>query len=324
MSRRGGGGVGVRVWVALVTVYLVWGSTYLAIRVVVQADIPPLLGMGIRFVTAGLLLFVLLVAVRGPRALRVDARGMLGAAIMGLALLLGGNGLVAVAEQTVPSGLAALIVGAVPLWFVLLRVTGGERPRLLTWAGVLVGFAGIAAICLPRGGIDGVEAWGVALILVASVSWALGSYLSPRLHLPKDPLVATTYEMLAGGVLLLTAGTAAGELGRFDSAAVPADGWLALLYLVIVGSIVGYTAYVFLLSHAPLSLVGTYAYVNPVVAVFLGWLILNEPLTGVVIAGGLLVVLGVALVVRGERPRVEPEERIVIESPDDEELTAHT
>jgi drug/metabolite transporter (DMT)-like permease len=206
----------------------------------------------------------------------------------------------------------------------LLRVTGGERPRLLTWAGVLVGFAGIAAICLPRGGIDGVEAWGVALILVASVSWALGSYLSPRLHLPKDPLVATTYEMLAGGVLLLTAGTAAGELGRFDSAAVPADGWLALLYLVIVGSIIGYTAYVFLLSHAPLSLVGTYAYVNPVVAVFLGWLILNEPLTGVVIAGGLLVVLGVALVVRGERPRVEPDEHIVIESPDDEELTAHT
>jgi drug/metabolite transporter (DMT)-like permease len=243
---------------------------------------------------------------------------------MGLALLLGGNGLVAVAEQTVPSGLAALIVGAVPLWFVLLRVTGGERPRLLTWAGVLVGFAGIAAISLPRGGIDGVEAWGVALIVVASLSWALGSYLSPRLNLPKDPLVATTYEMLAGGVLLLTAGTATGELGRFDSDAVSANGWLALLYLVIVGSIMGYTAYVYLLAHAPLSLVGTYAYVNPVVAVFLGWLILSEPLTGIVIAGGLLVVLGVALVVRGERPRVAPRERVVIESPNDEELPAHT
>jgi drug/metabolite transporter (DMT)-like permease len=315
MSRQGGGGMGARIWIALVTVYIVWGSTYLAIRVVVEADIPPLLGMGVRFLSAGLLLVGFLVAVRGRDALRVDRRGLLGAGVMGLTLLLGGNGLVAVAEQTVPSGLAALIVGAVPLWFVLLRVASGERPRLLTWAGVLVGFAGIAAISLPRGGIEGVETWGVALIIVASVSWALGSYLSPRLRLPKDPLVATTYEMLIGGALLLTAGSATGELGRIDATAVGADGWWALVYLVIVGSIMGYTAYVYLLSHAPLSLVGTYAYVNPVVAVFLGWLILSEPLTGVVIAGGLLVVLGVALVVRGERPRTPQADRLVLKSP---------
>jgi drug/metabolite transporter (DMT)-like permease len=315
MSRQGGGGMGARIWIALVTVYIVWGSTYLAIRVVVEADIPPLLGMGVRFLSAGLLLVGFLVAVRGRDALRVDRRGLLGAGVLGLTLLLGGNGLVAVAEQTVPSGLAALIVGAVPLWFVLLRVASGERPRLLTWAGVLVGFAGIAAISLPRGGIEGVETWGVALIIVASVSWALGSYLSPRLRLPKDPLVATTYEMLIGGALLLTAGSATGELGRIDATAVGADGWWALVYLVIVGSIMGYTAYVYLLSHAPLSLVGTYAYVNPVVAVFLGWLILSEPLTGVVIAGGLLVVLGVALVVRGERPRTPQADRLVLKSP---------
>ena len=321
MSRRIGDGVRARIWIALVTVYIVWGSTYLAIRVVVEADIPPLLGMGIRFLSASLLLVVFLGAVRGPTALRVDRRGLLSAGVMGLALLLGGNGLVAVAEQTVPSGLAALIVGAVPLWFVLLRVASGERPRLLTWAGVLVGFAGIAAISLPRGGIKGVEAWGVALIVVASVSWAFGSYLSPRLRLPKDPLVATTYEMLLGGVFLLIAAAATGELQQMDVAAVGVDGWWALAYLVVVGSIVGYTAYVYLLSHAPLSLVGTYAYVNPVVAVFLGWLILSEPLTGVVIAGGLLVVLGVALVVRGERPRTPQSDRIVLKTPTKELTT---
>ena len=309
MSRRIGDGVRARIWIALVTVYIVWGSTYLAIRVVVEADIPPLLGMGIRFLSASLLLVVFLGAVRGPTALRVDRRGLLSAGVMGLALLLGGNGLVAVAEQTVPSGLAALIVGAVPLWFVLLRVASGERPRLL------------AAISLPRGGIKGVEAWGVALIVVASVSWAFGSYLSPRLRLPKDPLVATTYEMLLGGVFLLIAAAATGELQQMDVAAVGVDGWWALAYLVVVGSIVGYTAYVYLLSHAPLSLVGTYAYVNPVVAVFLGWLILSEPLTGVVIAGGLLVVLGVALVVRGERPRTPQSDRIVLKTPTKELTT---
>jgi len=300
--------VGIAVWVSLAIVYIVWGSTYLAIRVVVEAGIPPLLGMGIRFVTAGLLLFGFVAVTKGPSALRIGRRSLIGTAIMGMALMLGGNGLVAVAEQTVPSGLTALLIGAVPLWFVLLRVSGGDRPRLLTWAGVLVGFAGIAAVSLPRGGIEGVEAWGVVVIMIASLSWAVGSYVSPRLHIPKDAMVSTAYEMLIGGVLLLAAGGSVGEVGDVDVASIGSDGWLAIGYLVTVGSLVGYTAYVYLLSHAPLSLVGTYAYVNPVVAVFLGWLILNEPVTGVVVAGGLLVVVGVAFVVRGERPRpVDPE-----------------
>jgi drug/metabolite transporter (DMT)-like permease len=295
-------GVSARVWVALGLVYVVWGSTYLAIRVVVEADLPPLLAMGSRFVTAGLLLAGLLVATRrGLGALRVTRANLLGAGVMGAFLLLGGNGMVAIGEQTVPSGLAALIVGSVPLWFALLRVAGGERPRLVSWAGVLVGFAGVAAITLPAGGIEGVEAWGVGLVVVASILWSIGSYLSPRLHLPADALVATTYEMLLGGALLLLGGTVRGELGGLDLGAVDRSGWVALAYLVVVGSIVGYSAYVYALSHAPLSLVGTYAYVNPVVAVFLGWAILSEPITTVVVGGGLLVVLGVALVVRGER-----------------------
>lgn len=303
MTPAGGRASPAAVWTALATVYVVWGSTYLAIRVVVEADIPPLLGMGARFLLAAGLLMGFLALRRGPRSLRVSWRELRAAAVMGTLLLLLGNGLVAVAEQTVPSGLTALIVGAVPLWFVLLRVTGGERPRSMTWLGVLVGFAGIAAISLPRGGIDGVEAWGVVVVLVATLSWALGSYLSPRLGLPRGALIATAYEMLAGGVIMTVVALVVGELGDLRPADVPARGWLALGYLVVVGSLLGYTAYVFALANAPLSLVGTYAYVNPVVAVFLGWLILSEPVTAIVLGGGLLVVVGVALVVSGERPR---------------------
>jgi drug/metabolite transporter (DMT)-like permease len=291
------------VWAALITVYVVWGSTYLAIKVVVDSGIPPVFGMGLRFLTAGAL-FMAFLAIRGGLAsLRVTWRELRGAAVMGVLLLVGGNGMVAVAEQTVPSGLAALIVGAVPLWFVLLRFGGGDRARGATWFGVLIGFAGIAAISLPRGGIEGVEAWGVALIIAATLSWATGSYLSPRLNLPARTSVAVTYEMLIAGLIMTTGSIIFGDARVFDPGAVSTDGWLALGYLVVFGSLLAFTAYGFALAHAPLSLVGTYAYVNPVVAVVLGWLILSEPVTAVVAAGGALVVIGVAVVVSAERPR---------------------
>lgn len=315
MTRTGFRASAAAVWAALVTVYIVWGSTYLAIRVVVESEIPPLLGMGVRFLTAAGLLLGFLALRRGWRSLRVTGRELRAAAVVGTLLLLLGNGLVAIAEQTVPSGLAALIVGAVPLWFVLLRVARGDRPRPLTWLGVMVGFGGIAAISLPRGGIEGVELWGVLVILVATVCWAFGSYLSPRLGLPKGALLATGYEMLAGGAIMTGVGLVAGEGADLTLAEVPAQGWIALAYLVVMGSLLGYTAYGFALANAPLSLVGTYAYVNPAVAVFLGWLILSEPVTAVVLGGGLLVVVGVALVVGGERlprarPAVAPDRRV--------------
>jgi drug/metabolite transporter (DMT)-like permease len=292
----------------LATVYVVWGSTYLAIRVVVQAGIPPLLGMGTRFLAAAVILLGFLAGRGGLRALKITRRELAAAAVVGALLLLGGNGLVAVAEKTVPSGLAALIVGAVPLWFVLLRVAGGERPGGLTWLGVLVGFAGVAAISLPRGGIEGVQAWGILVVLAATLCWAFGSYLSPRLRLPRGAMLATAYEMLAGGAIMTAVGLAVGEPSDLNAAAVPAEGWVALAYLVLVGSILGYTAYIFALGNAPLSVVGTYAYVNPVVAVVLGALILDEPVTAVVLGGGLLVVGGVALVLRGERAPVAVDE----------------
>lgn len=289
------------IWAALIVVYVVWGSTYLAIRVLVEADIPPFLGMGLRFLVAGILMLGYLWLRHGRERIRISRRELRGAAVMGLLLLVLGNAMVAVAEQTVPSGLAALVVAAISLWFVLLQVAGGERPPALTWVGVLVGLAGVAVICVPRGGIEGVEAWGIGILLFGTISWAFGSYFSPRLGLPRNALVASAYEMLAGGVMLMVVSAAAGEFGELHVSAVPAKGWLALVYLIVLGSLLGYTAYGYLLANAPLSLVGTYAYVNPVVAVLLGWAILAEPVTGIVLAGGALVVGGVVLVMNGER-----------------------
>ncbi|PSL08362.1 drug/metabolite transporter (DMT)-like permease [Haloactinopolyspora alba] len=290
------------IWAALATVYVVWGSTYLAIRVVVEADIPPLAGMGTRFLVAGTILAAFIAFRHGPARLRVSARELRGAAFMGIMLLVFGNGVVAIAEQTVPSGLTALIVAAIPLWFVLFRVAGGERPRTTTWFGVLIGLGGVAGVSLPRGGLDGVETWGILLLILAPLSWATGSYLSPRLGLPRDALVTSAYEMLVAGAVMTTVSVISGEAADLDVTSVPARGWIALAYLVLIGSLLGYTAYSFALAHAPLSLVGTYAYVNPVVAVLLGWAILDETVTSVVVGGGALVIGGVALVVSGERP----------------------
>lgn len=300
------------IWTALVIVYLVWGSTYLAIRVLVESA-PPLLGMGSRFVVAGVALAALLAARGGPRMLRVPSRQLAAAALVGALLLLGGNGLVAVAEQTVPSGLAALLVAATPLWLVCLRVAAGDRPRRLSLAGVLLGFAGVALLAQPGSAGDGVATWGLLMILCASACWALGSFLSARLPLPADPFVATTYEMLLGGGLQLVLGVAVGESRHFDPGAVSGRSWVAWGYLVVVGSLVAFSAYVWLLDNAPISLTATYAYVNPVVAVLLGALLLDEAVTAAILAGGAVVVAGVALVVTAERPRrptpVVPEDR---------------
>ncbi|HEY0475175.1 MAG TPA: EamA family transporter [Kribbella sp.] len=290
------------IWSALVVVYLVWGSTYLGIRVVVQAHIPPMLGMSARFLVAAVLLAVFLALRSGPARLRISGRELLGSAVVGLLLLAFGNGAVAIAEQTVPSGLAALLVAAVPLWLMLLRVGGGERPRPLTWLGVLIGFGGAALLSLS-GGDTSAKPLSVAILVFGTISWAVGSRFSPRLGLPKDPLVATVYEMAIGGTAMVLIGVLRGEPGRLHLGAVDTKGWIALAYLVAFGSLLAYSAYTYLLANAPISLIGTYAYVNPVVAVFLGWLILSEPVTVKIVLGGVVVVLGVALVVTAERRR---------------------
>jgi drug/metabolite transporter (DMT)-like permease len=290
------------IWSALAVVYVVWGSTYLAIRIVVDAHIPPMLGMSSRFLIAAVLLAAFLALKSGVGRLRITARELAGSAVVGLLLLAFGNGAVAIAEQTVPSGLAALLIAAVPLWLMLLRVGGGERPRPLTWLGVLIGFGGAALLALS-GGDTSAKPWSVAILVVGTISWAVGSRYSPRLGLPKDPLVATLYEMAIGGAAMVLIGVLRGEPGRLHLGAIDTKGWLALAYLIVFGSLLAYSAYSYLLANAPISLVGTYAYVNPVVAVFLGWLILDEHVTTEIMLGGVVVVLGVALVVTAERRR---------------------
>jgi drug/metabolite transporter (DMT)-like permease len=290
------------IWSALAVVYVVWGSTYLAIRVVVEAHIPPMLGMAARFLVAAVLLAAFLALKSGPGRLRVSGRELLGSAVVDLLLLAFNNGAMAIAEQTVPSGLAALLVAAVPLWLMLLRVGGGERPRPLTWLGVLIGFGGAALLSLS-GGDTSAKPLSVAILVLGTISWAVGSRYSPRLGLPKDPLVATVYEMVIGGTAMVLIGVLRGEPGRLHVGAIDTSGWIALAYLVAFGSLLAYTAYSYLLANAPISLIGTYAYVNPVVAVFLGWLILSEHVTAKILLGGAVVVLGVALVVTAERRR---------------------
>jgi len=291
------------IWVALVTVYLVWGSTYLAIRVVVETA-PPLLAMGARFLVAGALLGAFLLLRRGRRALAVRPRELGGAAVVGLLLLLGGNGGVALAEQTVPSGITALLVAATPLWLVCLRTVARDRPAGLSLAGTVVGFLGIAVLVRPGAALgDEVPTLGLLTVVGAAGCWALGSFLASRVPMTGDAFVATTWEMLAGGAALTLVGAARGELDGFALEQVSGAAWAWLGYLVVIGSVVAFSAYVWLLQHAPISLTATYAYVNPVVAVVLGALVLAEPVTTAVVGGGAIVVLGVGLVVSAERPR---------------------
>lgn len=302
---------GVLVWAALVTVYLVWGSTYLAIRVMVET-LPPLLASGVRFVIAGALFYVLLWARRGRGSLRISGREAVGCGLVGALLLLGGNGLVSIAEKDVPSALAALIIASTPLWVILIRTVTGDRVGRATLAAVAVGFVGVAILVLPGTRPDGVAQLGLVLLLIASLSWAMGSFVSQRIRLPKDPMVSTAYQMLLGGGALTFAGLVRGEGVGLDVASFSGASLAAFAYLVVIGSLVAFTAYVWLLQNAPISRVATYAYVNPVVAIFLGWIILSEAITTTILVGAAVIVVSVAFTLRSERPRTAPE---VVEAP---------
>ena len=290
-----------RLWLALATVYLVWGSTYLAIRVMVET-VPPLLGAGLRFLLAGAVLYPFLVVRRGWAAARVPAAQVGAGALVGLLFLAGGTGLVTVAERDVPSGLAAVLVAAMPLVVVVLRRLAGEPVSRATAVGVTAGFAGVAVLVLPGNPVPGAGALGVGVILVATVSMAVASFVSSRLPVPGDTLVATACELLAAGVALCLAGLLTGEAGRLDPGAVSGASLAALAYLTVAGSLVAYTAYVWLLANAPVSQATTHTHVNPVVAVALGWLVLNERVTLTTLVGGALIIGSVAVVVRHESP----------------------
>ena len=294
----------VKVAVALLIVYVVWGSTYLFIRIVTE-EAPPLTSMGQRYLVAGLLLGVVLAAVRGPRALRVTRRQLAGCALLGLLLPMMGNGLVAVAESKgTTSGFTALLIAFAPLAIVVFRTVEHDRPRLPTLLGVLTGFGGLALlVVLGRDTGDDIPLLPALVVLFAATCWAFGSYVQPRLWLPGDPFVVAVYEMLLGGVILLTVGLSAGEHVSFDHSART---WLALAYLVVFGSVVAFSAYVWVVANAPISLVATYAYVNPVIAVLLGWIVLDESVTPTMLVGGGIVVASVAVVISSERRGREP------------------
>ncbi|MEA2509662.1 MAG: hypothetical protein QOG21_1744 [Actinomycetota bacterium] len=296
------------IWLALWTVYLVWGSTYLAIRVMVRT-LPPLLSGGLRFVLAGAILLGILAMRRGMHAITVGRRELLSCTIVGTALLLGGNGLVSVAETKVPSGLAALVIASVPLWVVVLRsIFDGRVPRV-TLVGVAVGFIGVGILVLPGGSSSGAPIAGLLVLLFASISWASGSYSSTKFTLPRDPLVSTGVQMLSGGIVMTLVALAVGEGAAFHVSELTRSSVEAFLYLVVAGSLLAFTAYSWLLRNAPISKVATYAYVNPVVAILLGWWILNERITPSVLIGAAVIVGSVAFIVRKDSvPEETPSE----------------
>jgi drug/metabolite transporter (DMT)-like permease len=289
-----------QVWSALAVVYVVWGSTYLAIAIVVDT-LPPMFTSGVRFLIAGLVMLAFVAVRRGGLSAfaSVDRRQLAACALIGSALATGGNGLVMVGEQHIASGLAALIIAAVPMWVVVMRKLTGDPIARITLISVLTGFVGVALLLLPGGGAHG-EPLGFALLLCASLSWATGSFLSQKLPLPGDPILTTGLQMTAGGVLGIVIGVCLGEVGRIHSNDFELDSVLALVYLIVIGSIVAYTSYVWVLRHAPISKVATYAYVNPVIAIFLGWAILSEKITATTLIGAAVIVCSVAATVRRE------------------------
>lgn len=282
---------------ALAAVYVVWGSTYLAIHFAIET-LPPFLMGGVRFLVAGGILFAW-ARLRG--AARPTRRHLASAAVVGGLLLLAGNGGVAWAEQLIPSGTAALLVSTTPLWMAVLDWLrpGGTRPRLLVIGGLVLGFVGVAVLVGPgalRAGAGHVAPLGAAVVLVAAFCWATGSVYSRTAHMPASPLLATGLEMLAGGSMMVVVGLALGEGARFNLAHISIQSGLALGYLIVFGSLVAFTAYIWLLRSTTTAVASTYAYVNPVVAVFLGWAFASEPLTPRTLVAAAIIVVGVLVI----------------------------
>jgi len=293
---------GARVWLGLVTLYVVWGSTFIALAIAVR-DLPPFLSMALRHLTAG----AVLLAIALPRGEREDdpigRRQVAAAFVFGGLLFVTGHGALAWAQQTVPAGMAALIVGSIPIWLALFdRVAFGRRLPRSAYVGFAVGFAGLAFLVDPFGK-GSVDRLGALVIIGSAMCWAAGSLYSRDAPLPKRPLASAGLASLCGGLLLISLSAVTGEVG---DAVWTRDAVLAVLYLVVVGSLVGFTTYVWLLRVAPVSLVATYAYVNPIVAVVLGWALLGEAITLRMVVAGAAVLGAVALIARTSGATLEP------------------
>lgn len=293
--------------IALLTVYIVWGSTYFAIALMIET-LPPLLSAGVRFAIAGtIMLAAFVVAARlrrgsGPMERPTGAQWVT-AAIVGVLLLLGGNGGVVLAELRIPSGMAAVLVATTPLWLAVFEAAvTRRRPSGLAIGGLLAGLVGVAVLLVPIEGIAGLDPIGVLLVLGAEISWALGSMIARHRPLPRSGTLGTGMQMLAGGAALVVAGALMGEPGRADLAQASVTSVVALVYLVVFGSIVAFTAYNWLLANVAVTTLGTFAYVNPIVAVALGAVFLSEPITPRTVIATVIIIGAVVAMVSG-RPR---------------------
>jgi drug/metabolite transporter (DMT)-like permease len=309
----------IAIWAGLIVLYLVWGSTYLGMKVAMDT-LPPFVMGVFRFIPAGVLL-TLVIAVRNRSTIRrPGAREVRDAAIVGGFLLLGGTGMVAWGEQTVPTGIAALLIGLMPMWLAIFgRVLFGERIDPLIAAGIVIGVAGVAILAWPTGGVGQLDPVGLAALIASPMLWSLGTlYAARRAVLPRPALFATGIEMLIGGLLFAVAALLTGQWEGFTITAVSPTSWVGIAYLVLVGSLVGYTTFSWIITVAPLSRVSTYAYVNPVVAVILGSLILGESLTPRTVVAAGVITLAVVLIVtaRGRTASLARPTREAVEAPE--------
>lgn len=315
--------------IALLTVYVVWGSTYFAIAVMIET-LPPLLAAGVRYATAGgLMLGALAAHARWRRSRRSDpgperptAAHWRSALVIGTLLLLGGNGGVVLAELRIPSGVAAVLVATVPIWLALFDAVMTRRPpSLLVVGGLVAGLVGVAVLLVPIEGLAGIDPLGVLLVVGGAICWAAGSLYARRAPLPRSGLLVTGMEMVAGGAALVIGGVLLGELTRLDIASFSTRSLVAVAYLIVFGSLVAFTAYTWLLAHVSVAVVGTYAYVNPIVAVALGAIFLSEPITLRTVVASLIIIGAVVAMVSGrprlaEEPGPDPEAACLASEPD--------
>jgi drug/metabolite transporter (DMT)-like permease len=306
----------ILVWTAILILYVVWGSTYLAIRVAVET-IPPFVMGAVRFSIAGLVMIAAAALMARGHPVRPNRRELRDAAIVGTCLMFGGMGLVSWAEQTVPSGITGVLIAMMPVWVAVYgRLFFRERLPALAVTGIAIGIVGVVVLVGQGVAVDGsLDPLGIALLILSPICWAAGStFATNRARLPSDPILATGLEMFSGSIVLAGAALLTGEVTSFRPEAVTFDAVLAAAYLTVVGSLVAFTAFVWVIRHAPLPLVATYAFVNPVIAVFLGWLLLHEEVAPVQLAAGGIIVVGVALIIlarsrmSNDTPAAEPED----------------
>jgi drug/metabolite transporter (DMT)-like permease len=328
-GRAAGTASPVAIWTAILILYVVWGSTYLAIRFAV-GSIPPFVMAGGRFAISGLVLLGAVAVIRRGRVPFPSRIQWRDAFIVGTCLMLGGMGLVSWAEQTVPSGIAGVLIAMMPVWIAVIgRVFLGERLPRIAGVGILIGIVGVALLVAQGVAFDrSLDPLGIFALVVSPIAWASGSvYAAHRAQLPEDPFVTTGLEMLCGSVALGVAAVASGELAAFRAADVTAQSLAGVLYLTVVGSLVAFTAFAWVIRQAPLPLVTTYAFVNPIIAVFLGWLIVGESVNPVQLVAGGVIVAGVALIIvaRSRMPNAARSDELIADAgptPADEPVAA--